>query len=65
MPGAKDIKVWLSKYFCPPETIAPQVAVGGNIPIPRKLREASIKIAVPRFTVTNTNKDGKAFGNKC
>ena len=42
----------------------PQAAVGGEMPIPIKLRVASIKMAVPMFKVIRTSREGKALGNR-
>ena len=44
--------------------MAPQVGAGGDIPIPRKLREASANIVIPIFRVIKTRIEGNAFGRR-
>jgi hypothetical protein len=52
-------------YDLPSATIEPQAGVGGGIPTPRKLRDASRMITVPTWRVARTIREPATFGKMC
>ena len=53
-PGKSDNQGALVRKLCPPDTMFPQVGVGGPIPSPRKLKLASVRIAAPSRKLART-----------
>ena len=63
--GAMESHGSENRYFLPRTTIRPQLALGGCAPTPRKLKDASDKIADGIFKVNSTIRDGMQFGRMC
>ena len=61
-PGPKESIGFVVRKSYPSKTIAPQAAAGGLIPIPRKLRAASARIASPIIMVICTIRGGMQLG---
>jgi hypothetical protein len=64
-PGANERMGWVSKYSLLSLTILPQAAMGGSIPIHRKLSPASVNIVVPNIMVITTMSVGMALVVDC
>ena len=60
--GAMDSQGSLNRYFLPRTTIRPQLAEGGWAPTPRKLKDASDRMAEGIFRVNSTIRDGRQLG---
>jgi hypothetical protein len=65
MPGNIDSHHALASLPRPSATIWPQEGVGGGIPAPRKLRDASTMMTNPMCSVSNTMKVLRTFGRIC
>ncbi len=65
MPGISDTHHASAMRPRPSDTISPQVGVGGGMPAPRKLSDASAMITTPIFSVTSTMKVFSTFGRMC
>lgn len=62
-PGIKHTHGACRKTLRPSYTIKPQEGVGGLGPKPKKLSDASAKIASPSLKVHNTTSGPEMFGN--
>lgn len=51
--------------YRPSLSICPQETSGGCMPKPRKLREDSIRMTEPMFSVATTTKEEIVFGRMC
>ena len=63
-PGKMEIHQACSMRPRPSSTITPQEGVGGGIPTPMKLSDASSTITKPTCKVANTKIDGARFGSR-
>src|ERR1019366_5149718 len=65
MPGMIDTHQASAIRPRPSEIISPQVGVGGGMPAPRKLSEASAMTTTPMLRVTSTMNVFNTFGRIC
>src|SRR5207249_10630132 len=64
-PGKAAGHGGFSEYMgAPPESIKPQEGVGSAVPSPRKLSEASVRMALPNCAVKTIKNGAMTFGTR-
>ena len=64
-PGAVVTHQAVDTYSLPSASMEPQAGVGGGMPAPKKLSEASTMMTHPTWSVSRTMRAGITFGKRC